>query len=230
MERRYLVAALAIIATFAVTSRGFRTLERLSLDGYDRSEAVSVAHCWASSAAQKVAQVRSHLRQRYSPEQVQMLAEMNVPLAAMRSSLDEQMARQQAAASLCARQRALQAAERAQREALQQAERARREASRMQESFVHISATPYAAPTSSFAVSLPADFEQIQERTAEQLARSQMKLQAAAEKMAEIQVPTVNVDTVVTPVTVPDVHCKVKISRRALRDSVYSFQYGFTSK
>jgi hypothetical protein len=31
MERRYLVAALAIIATFAVFSHGFRTLERVSL-------------------------------------------------------------------------------------------------------------------------------------------------------------------------------------------------------
>ena len=31
MERRYLVAALAITATFAVFSRGFRTLEHVSL-------------------------------------------------------------------------------------------------------------------------------------------------------------------------------------------------------
>jgi hypothetical protein len=57
-----------------------------------------------------------------------------------------------------------------------------------------------------------------------------MNLQIAAEKMAEVQVPAVDVDTVVTSETVPNVHCKVKISRHALRDNMRSFQYGFTSK
>ena len=44
MERRYLVAALAIIATFAVFSRGLRTLERVSLL-YGPSTTASEVQC-----------------------------------------------------------------------------------------------------------------------------------------------------------------------------------------
>jgi len=64
MERRYLVAALAIIATFAVFSRGFRTLERVSLSYGQHVGAAAKAKCNAdaSAASRFMGKVRTHLR------------------------------------------------------------------------------------------------------------------------------------------------------------------------
>src|ERR1035437_633153 len=82
MERRYLVAALAIIATFAVFSRGFRTLERVSLSYGQHVGADAKAKCNAdvSAASRFMGKVRTHLRPGY-PEEAQLLAEMNLPIA-----------------------------------------------------------------------------------------------------------------------------------------------------
>jgi len=70
MERRYLVAALAIIATFAVFSRGFHALEAISFDHSDNNlKTMAAAKCWASSAALSIAKVRARLHRDYPPEQ-----------------------------------------------------------------------------------------------------------------------------------------------------------------
>src|SRR5580704_12018702 len=116
MERRYLVAALAIIATFAVFSRGFHALQEMSFDHADRNfKTMAAAKCWANSAELSIAKVRAHLQHGYPPEQAQLVAEMNLP--GMESSIAEQMSRQDEAISRCAREKAMQQAERAQRDA-----------------------------------------------------------------------------------------------------------------
>lgn len=134
MERRYLVAALAMIATFAVFSRGFRTLEHVSLLYGQHAGADLRAKCNsdASAASRFMGKVRTHLRPGY-PEEAQLLAEMNLPIAMAQAKIAEkvaeQVARQNMAAAQCARVTAQREAERAQREA----ERAQREARRMRD-------------------------------------------------------------------------------------------------
>ena len=80
MERRYLVAALAIIATFAGFSHGFRCLQHLSLLHAEHLDAMAKVKADAGSAARAMAKIRTHLRPGY-PEEAQLLAEMNVPIA-----------------------------------------------------------------------------------------------------------------------------------------------------
>jgi hypothetical protein len=213
MERRYLVAALAIIATFAGLSRGFHALQQMSLNQSENYQAVAAARCWANSASQTVAKVRAHFRHGYPPEQAQLVAEMNMP--GMESTIAEQMSRQEAAISRCARDRAL-----------QQAERARRDVMRAQHDYAQAYAFSTPDPA-AFAAAIPANLEQHIERT---LAKDQMQLEIAQEKLANIELPVVDVHTEVSTITVPDVKCKVKISKHAMRDSMHSFQYGFTSR
>lgn len=109
MERRYLVAALAIIATFAVVSHGFRFLEHYSSMHIPAMGPMAKGDCLPKRAARAIAKVRTHLRPA-SPEEAQLLAEMNVPIP----SLAQQVAEERAIAK-CARSQAS-AAVRAQRE------------------------------------------------------------------------------------------------------------------
>lgn len=216
MERRYLVAALAIVATFVGMTHGIHALQRLSIEHSDNFEAIAAARCWANSAAQHVAKVRSHFRHDYSPEQAQMVAEMN--LSGLQTSIAEQMARQDMAISRCAREKAL-----------REAEKARREAIRMQEETVRAFAIATPDPH-AYAVTIPADLSR---HIQVELAKNQMKLQMAQEKLADIEIPAgVDVDTQVTTDIVPSVKCKVKVSKQAIRDSMrnFQYQYGFTSK
>ncbi len=223
MERRYLVAALAIIATFAVFSRGFHALQRMSVEPSENYKTMAAARCWANSAAQTVARVRSHFQHGYPPEQAQLVAEMNMP--GMESTIAEQMARQDTAISRCARERAL-----------QQAERARHEAIRMQKDYMRAYAHP-AAQAAALAIALPADLDQ---RVQARIAASQVKMELAQEKLENLQIPSmpaipaIDIDTQVTTPTVPSVKCKVKISKQAMRDAMrslqYQYQYGFTSR
>jgi hypothetical protein len=215
MERRYLVAALAIVATFVGMTHGIHALQRLSIEHSQNFEAIAAARCWANSAAQHVAKVRAHFRHDYSPEQAQMVAEMN--LSNMQSSIAEQMARQDRAISRSAREKAL-----------REAERARREAIRMQEETAR--AFAIATPGPEAYVNIPSDLSR---HIQVQLAKNQMKLEMAQEKLADIEIPTsVDVDTQVSTDLVPNVKCKVKVSRQAIRDSIrgMQYQYGFTSK
>ena len=222
MERRYLVAALAIVATFTGFSHGFRALHGLSFDG-SQSERAAAAKCWVNSAAQTVARVRAHFDHAYPPEQAQMVAEMNMP--GMESTIAEQMSRQETAMARCARDRALQQAERARDQAMRNAEQMRRDAMRMRENYKYMYAP--VPPSAPVAYAVPADLEQ---RIQQQIASHQVEMQIAAEKMANIEIPEIHVDTEIGPMVVPNVKCKVKVSRQTVRDAVHGFQYGFTSK
>src|ERR1039458_2601090 len=134
MERRYLVAALAIIATFAVLSHGFRTLEQVSL--LYGHHAAAKCNAEASAASRFMGKVRSHLRPGY-PEEAQMLAEMNLPIAMAQAKVAEEVARQNMAGARCAREPALREARPARRDA----ERLQREAMRMRERMAHSNAS-----------------------------------------------------------------------------------------
>jgi len=219
MERRYLVAALAIIATFAVFSRGFHALQRISAGHAENFEAVAAARCLANSAAQEVAKVRSHFRHGYSPEQAQMVAEMNMP--GMENTIAEQMSRQDQAIARCARERAMLQAERAQRQIMQHTEHAQREAIRLQKEYARVYAIPAAA--TAYAASIPPD---VAERVQKSMAEAQKQMEAAQESWSTIQVPTVEVDPQVSTIVIPSAKCKVKIPKQ----TVHAFQYGFTSR
>ncbi len=138
MERTYLVAALAIIATFAVFSHGFRRLEQVSLLYGHHAGVGLTAKCnsGASAASRSMDKVRTHLRPGY-PEEAQLLAEMNLPIAMAQAKVAEEVARQNMAAARCARETALREAQRARREP----ERAQREATRMRERMAHANAS-----------------------------------------------------------------------------------------
>ncbi len=117
MERRYLVAAVALIATFAITSRGFRALEHVSLVRSAHAQTMTNPQCPYSIASRALAKIHTHLRPRI-PEEAQMLAEMNAPFASMQSTIAEQMSRQNQAIAQCARERAMRNAEQAYRDAM----------------------------------------------------------------------------------------------------------------
>lgn len=188
MERRYLVATLAIIATFAVTTRGFHALENMSWLRVTRVEAMSRAQCPSSTAARAMAKIRTHLRPRY-PEEAQLLAEMSIPIT--ESTIGEQMSRQDQAIAQCARARAMHEAERARRDAMRLQQQMTQAASQM-------SLPPMAIST------LPQDMEaRIQAQTAAisaKMAANAAKLQIAADKIRQssmrfqdIEVPVVEV-------------------------------------
>ena len=100
----------------------------------------------ASAASRFMGKVRSHLRPGY-PEEAQLLAEMNLPIAMAQAKVAEEVARQNMAAARCARETALREAQRARREA----ERAQREATRMRERMAHNSANASAMPIANAA-------------------------------------------------------------------------------
>ncbi len=178
MERRYLVAALAIIATFAVFSHGLRTLEHVSVMYGQRGEANLHAKCNAADSAMSrfADKVRTHLRPSY-PEEAQMLAEMDLPIAMAQAKVVEQVARQNMAAQ-CARAQALREAHRAQREATRMRERMAR---------TNGSGMPIA-----WEANMAADVNQrVQAKTAalaERIAAQTMRMQMAAEQMREVSV------------------------------------------
>ena len=78
MERRYLVAALAMILAFAATSHGFRALQQMSWVHVRHSGAMAHSMHAPSCAARALAKIHTHLRPRY-PEEAQLLAEMTFP-------------------------------------------------------------------------------------------------------------------------------------------------------
>jgi hypothetical protein len=178
MERGYLVAALAITMTFAGLSRGFHSLEQISLLHFQHFGAAARARCNARPASDLAAKMKARLRPR-SVEEAQVLAE-SVPIA-VQSSIAEQMSRQDAAISRCARETALREAERASREMM----RAQRAVERSERIYVQ----PMA-----LQISLPADFsERIHERAAARLAAGSAAMQVAAAriKLAQRQLPMV---------------------------------------
>jgi len=81
------------------------------------------------------------------------------------------------------------------------------------------------------AFSMPADLQQrLEAKTMARVAESRVQLQMAADKLANIEIPAIDVETHVAPVVVPNIQCKVKVSRQAMRDAMRTYQYGFSLK
>ncbi len=159
MERRYLVATLAIIATFALFSRGLRSIEQRSLTLGQHVGADLRAKCDSdtSAASRFMGKVRTHLRPGY-PEEAQLLAEMNLPIAMAQAKAAEGIMRQNMAAAQCARATAL-----------REAERAQRQATRMRDKMVH--ARVYASELPIAWEMNSALDERVREKTAEMAQR-----------------------------------------------------------
>ncbi len=206
MERRYLVAALAIIATFAGVSHGFRSLKEISRSGVGRWHTMARTGCDANPARQAMAKIRTRLRPDY-PEEAQLLAEMNVPFTTMQSKLAQEMAKQDIA-SQCARARA--------------AREAQRETMKAQEKAMRISMDGSLDPI-SFEVNIPNDLERrIEQQTTAVAARMTAqnlklqlaadKLQAASMRMAAFDAPNVDLSGIADKVStqvVSHIRCKV---------------------
>lgn len=198
MERRYLVAALAMIVAFAATSHGFRALQQISVAHVRHSGAMAHSMHEPSCAARALAKIRTHLRPRY-PEEAQLLAEMNVPLTGldtmagqmaqqmterMAEQMTQQIARQNTAIAQCARE-----------QAMRDADRARRNAMRMQQSTASIG--PMA-----LEMNLPSDRDQrINAALGARMRASNVKLQIAADKLRESSVRIDSLDLPVIDVT-----------------------------
>ncbi len=183
MERRYLVAALAMITAFAATSHGFRALQQMSVMRVRHSGAMAHSTYAPNCATRALAKIRTHLRPRY-PEEAQLLAEMNVPLANMQATIQEQMARQNTAIAQCARARAM-----------RDSERARYEAMQVQQSLASIG--PMA-----LEVNLPTDLDQrINAALVSSRAANHVKLQVLADKLRQSSMRIDNLDIPIVEVT-----------------------------
>jgi hypothetical protein len=110
MERRYLVATLALVATFAIFSREFRSGHLANLP-CSRAELMADLACAKRYAADRmVARVRPFVH-RGVPEEAQMMAELNLPVLA---AVNEQLAEAQAAVAQKTAEKECEAARRAQ--------------------------------------------------------------------------------------------------------------------
>src|SRR6516162_4104671 len=78
MERRYLVAALALVATFGIFSKEFRA-GHLAKFPSSRAELQADIACAKHYVAEQVMAKLQPYVERGAPEQAQMLAELNLP-------------------------------------------------------------------------------------------------------------------------------------------------------
>jgi hypothetical protein len=109
MERRYLAATLALVATFAVFNHGFSS-GHLSRLPRSRTEVLADLACVKQSVAQKLVAVLEPYTGR-EPEKAQLLAELNLPelaridekVADAQILVREQVARQRCEAAMRAR-------------------------------------------------------------------------------------------------------------------------------
>jgi hypothetical protein len=177
MERRYLVATLALVATFAIFSREFRAgyMAKLPRTGAELRADLSCAKHYV--ADQLVAKVRPFV-DRGIPEEQQMVAELNLPVlvrANKKVAETQALVAQQVAERSCeAAQREQDRALRAQDNALRAQERNLRAAERAQERAVEMSAR-----AQERAQELSA---QASERAVEVSARAMERAQKAMEK------------------------------------------------
>ncbi|MGA2688138.1 MAG: hypothetical protein ABSE85_08715 [Candidatus Korobacteraceae bacterium] len=212
MERRYLVAALAMITAFAATSHGFRALQQMSVIHARHSGAMAHSTHEPNCASRALAKIRTHLRPRY-PEEAQLLAEMNVPLANMETTIEEQMARQNSAVAQCATA-----------QAIRDADRARRDAMRMQQNMTHAAEQASLGPM-ALEMNLPSDLDQrINAALASRMAASNVKLQVLADKLRQSSMRIDNLDIPIVEVTddggVPShlhVHVRCNVNNKAPR-------------
>ena len=178
MERRYLVAALAMIATFAGFSRGFQSLQQLSQQRSQHGQVMSGPQCGSVPAivSRWLARIRNEF-QPASPEEAQVLAELNLPLAAVQAKAAEQAAKQ-----------AQVAAEAANENAMREAERARRDAMKLHEQMAR-DRNWTAAPVTVDLQGLNGLDQRIQIKTAalaERMTARNMRMQIAAAKLATV--------------------------------------------
>ena len=172
MERRYLVASLVIIAAFATLSSGFKSLQQLSLE---RGQRPSTLSRWA-------AELKTHVHPS-DAEEAQMLAEMNLPLAATQAKVAEQAMQPSLAAAQCARETAR-----------REAERARRDATRMREQVAREARIP-AVPVSIDLTGLDGLDQRIQVNTAaiaRRIALQNARMQIAAAKLQAVSMQMQN--------------------------------------
>ncbi len=181
MERRYLVAALAVIVTFAGLSHGFRSLQRFSQQRRQQGQTMSGPQCSAlpSIVSCVLAKVKAGLHQS-DPEEAQVLAEMNLPMAALQAKAAEEAAKQSQAAAEAARATAVREAERAHHEALRMREEMVRQ--NHMATMVSIQVPDYAALNHRIQVQTAA----IAQRMAAQSARIQIA--AARWQAASLQI------------------------------------------
>ncbi len=212
MERRYLVAALAIIATFAGFSHGFRCLQHLSVLHTEHLDAMAKQNDHSGSAASAMAKIHTRLRPGY-PEEAQLLAEMNVPIGAMEARAAEQMAKRDLAAQ-CARATAV-----------REAERARRDAMRMRDKVVRANSGSGPAPI-SIQVSVP---DEVNQRIAvhmaglaSRLAAQQVRLQIAANQLQAASVHIADPDLLMVDTDYVNQESSSEASRAGCRHSTYS--------
>jgi hypothetical protein len=186
MDRRYLVATLALAATFAIFSHELRNGHVAVLA---RGPLAMVAgRCTQSSTPQRVADDLQARVRTDQAEEAQMLAEMNLPVlrAEARAQAREAalQASQEIAASKCARETALREAERARREA----ERARQEARRMQ----HDVALSVSGNLASPIVFQMPDLPRIEERVVINTDAVQRQLKVVKVRLAQEQIDRIN--------------------------------------
>jgi hypothetical protein len=188
MERRYLVATLALVATFAIFSREFRAgyMAKLPRTGAElRADLACAKHYVAD---QLVAKVRPFV-DRGIPEEQQMVAELNLPVlvranekvAESQALIAEQVAERNCEAVQREQERAMRAqetAQRAQERNLRAAERAQERASEMS-----ARVQERAAEMSARAQERAQEFSaRASERSVEVSARAMERAQKAMEK------------------------------------------------
>jgi hypothetical protein len=233
MERRYLVAALAIVATFTGLSRGFQSLQHLSPLQVHHLRVLARVKCEASTAAARaMARVKTQLHPGY-PEEAQLLAEMNAPMPPLEAKIALPAAPPPPPAPC--------AAAMAEREA----QRAHRDTMRMRQHAAHL-ATSIGVDPISVRLNLPSDFERrIQARAEAMVARTeaeQERMQIAAARMQEsyarmAEAAPVAVDVVEQPDIHVDTHISCKVAthwqqqtQQVIRKAMQQMQYGFTSR
>ncbi|HEY4962915.1 MAG TPA: hypothetical protein VFC15_14925 [Candidatus Limnocylindrales bacterium] len=136
MERRYLVATLALVATFAIFSREFRSGHLANLPCPRAALKAEIACARQYLAEQFDAKIRP-LVDRGIPDEQQMVAELNLPVLA---AANERVAEVQAKIAEGVAEKQCDAAVRAQNNALRAQERSLRDVERMQERAAEISA------------------------------------------------------------------------------------------
>ena len=177
MERRYLVATLAIIVTFATFSRGFQSLQQLSLQRAPHGRAVAGLQCVASTVSRWMARFKSELHPAY-PEEAQLLAEMNLPLAAAQAKVAEQAAKQSQVAA---------------ETAMRQAERVQRDAVRMREQIARAQETVAVSPVRidlSGLDNLDLRMQSKAAAMAEHIAARSVRMQIAAARVQAVSLRT----------------------------------------
>ncbi len=141
MERRYLAATLALVATFAIFSREFRSGHLANLPS-SRTELISELKCARQYVTDQLLAKARPFIQRGVPEEAQMVAELNLPVlagvhervAAVEARVVERATEKQCDAAIRAQEQALRAQEagfRAQERGLRAAERVQERAAEL---------------------------------------------------------------------------------------------------